>query len=292
MADKYNLTVRPISYHDKRYSLSQIEKCLRIGASRSTNVFNLKFTESLQLKTYNKFWKLDWPEFILGSDTHAPFVHPKIFDLMLKVRDKYKIPNFIHPGDFFDELCFNTFPTSPEDNIDWNDEMTSAKEICKVLTDHFKEVYFTLGNHDVRFWKLLIAQSKATNKSWEVCWKLLDNNKIHYSKYRYAEINGYWRLTHPKSAIRIGGAPAMRIRAKYDRSMIFAHGHWYGEIPDPSGKYYLIAPGCLCDPNKIGYVRAWDTAYDEWHPGFLMVVERKKHILFDLNSPWGIYLKK
>jgi len=124
---------------------------------------------------------LNWPEFILGCDSHAPFIHPKIFELMLKIADKYKIPNFILPGDFWDELSFSTFLTSPEDIVDFDDELKSGKEICKALTDQFQNVYFTMGNHDTRLWKHLIATSKATDKSWEIIWKLLDNSKIHYS---------------------------------------------------------------------------------------------------------------
>lgn len=284
IAKRYDLKIKDGGYRNKKYSLSEIQKYLGLS---NFNGFNKRF---LDYPKYNDFWKLEIPESIIGGDTHCPFIHTEIFNLMAKVASRYGIKTFIHAGDFFDELQFSDFPTSPEDLIDTDTEQLEANAIIEELHNYFNNMYFIQGNHDVRLWKQFIKAGKATKNSWKTIWNLLDKNIIKTSQYRYLELNGYWRITHPKNIIKVGGLPAIRLRAKVDMSLVIAHGHLYGEVPDPSSKYYIINPGCLCDPEKIGYANVWDTSHDLWHPGFMMVVERTKHILFDLNSPYGIYL--
>jgi len=285
LARKYNLEIRDQDkYHKRKYSLSEIHKYLKLSAPNS---FNIRFQDYAK---YDSYWKLNIPEFIVGCDSHCPFIHTEIYELMLKVANRYGIKTFIHPGDFFDELQFSDFMVSPEDEVDIDREISTAKYIINELEKYFKSLYFTQGNHDVRLWKQLIRSGKSTDESWRIIWNLLNDKIIKTSQYRYMEVNGYWRLTHPKNVIKVGGIPAIRLRAKVDMSLIIAHGHLYGEVPDPSSKYYIINPGCLCDPEKVAYACSWDTSHDRWHPGFMMVVEQTKHILFDLNSPYGIYL--
>lgn len=209
---------------------------------------------------------------------------------MLNIRQKYGIENLVYSGDFFDELTFSDFETSPEDIVDFDQEIEAAQKIVRILKSEFKHLYFTMGNHDVRFWRKMIRAGKAKNTTWKVIWNLVDKD-LEISKYRYCEINDYWRVTHPKFAMKLGGFPIIRLRAKFDKSLVISHGHWWGLLQDPSARFYLIAPGCLCDPKKIAYVSSWDTSYDIWKPGFLMVMERTKPILFEENSPWGLYLK-
>jgi hypothetical protein len=77
--------------------------------------------------------------------------------------------------------------------------------------------------------------------------------------------------------------------SKFGRSVVFGHGHWWGIEHAPDGKKYHIAPGCMCDPQRIGYRSVWDTSHSEWVNGFLLILERNKPILFELNTSWGLY---
>lgn len=272
-------------YHKWLYPLNQIKNAM---ANHSPNAFNHNILEASQTRLYDDYWKLNWDEFIVAADAHTPFINEKMFNRMLKVAQHYGIKNFIHGGDFWDQSGFSYFETDKEDMTDFSYDVKYSKGVAKVLTDTFKDVRFFLGSHDVRFYRMLMSQNKANNIL--DIWQLLDNPKIKVSKYRYCDIGKDWRINHPKNIVKVGGLPAIRMTAKHHRNIVFAHGHWLGYVYAPDGQNVLIAPGCLVDKKRVAYVNAWDTSHDIWVNGFLMVVEKKKFILFSEFSPWEIYL--
>lgn len=211
-----------------------------------------------------------------------------MFNLMLEVAEKYKIKNFVHAGDFWDQQQFSYFDVDPKDMTDFSYDVSYSKKLVNLLTDAFDDVRFFLGSHDIRYYRMLMSQRKATNIT--DIWSLLENPKIKVSEYRYCDIGDEWRINHPKNIVKVGGLPALRLSAKHCRSVVFAHGHWWGVNRDPSGQHYLIAPGCLVDQERVAYASVWDTSHDKWVPGFLMVVDRNKPVLFGADSPWEIYL--
>src|SRR4030042_1584279 len=273
-------------YHNKRYSLSQIQGALQASSQR--NGTNSRFIEASDTKIYDDYWKLDWDEFIVAADAHTPYLYSPIYDKMLEVAMKYKITNVVHAGDFWNQDAFSYWWVTKEDSVSFDKEVAYSKKIVNSLTSHFKDVRFFLGSHDIRFWKLLYSQGKYD--SYETVWNLLENDQIKVSPYRYCEVGTEWRINHPKNTVKVGGLPAIRMSAKFNRSVIFGHGHWQGWVWDPSGKHMLVAPGCLCDPRRISYKNCWDTSHDEWVPGFMAVFEKKKAVVFNEQTPWGVYL--
>ncbi len=285
LARRHNIEVRVLSHHNRKYPFSRIKNCL---TTSNPNQFNSRFVNDLKTKIYDDYWQLDWDEFIVACDTHVPYINERIYNRMLEVAMKYGIKNFIHPGDFWNQDQFSSFDIDPEDLVTWSEEIKVGGKVLQSLKSVFDNIHFSLGSHDIRFWLMLLRQGKA--ESYDMPFALTGIEDIKVSKYRYANIGTEWRVTHPKSTVRPGGIPSVRLSAKFDRSMCFAHGHWWWLTMDPSAKHYLIAPGCMCDPKKIGYKNAWDTGHDEWTPGFLMVLDKNKPILFKEDSPWGIYL--
>lgn len=285
LASRHNLNVQKFGYHNNRYSLSEVKASLENGRG---NQNNYRFIEPSATRVYNDFWKLDWDEFIVAADCHSPYLHTPIFDKMMEVANKYNIKKFIHAGDFWNQDQFAYWWVAQEDLVGVDKEIAYSKKIVNVLTKHFDEVRFFLGSHDIRFWKLMYSTGKFS--TYDAIWNLLENDKIHVSSYRYCEVGDEWRINHPKNTVKVGGLPAIRMSAKFNRSVIFGHGHWQGWVWDPSGKHLLVAPGCLCDPQKISYKMTWDTSHDEWVPGFCLVLEKTKLVLFNQNTPWSIYL--
>jgi len=284
----HNLTVnKDHGYHSNKYSFSEIKNAL---SNSQPNAYNKRFIEQSLGKKYDDYWILNWDEGIVAADAHSPFIHEKIFNLMLEVAHRYKIKNFLHAGDFWNQDQFSSFWISKEDLISFSDEVSHSKKVVKSLTDNFNDVRFFLGSHDTRFWKLLYSIGKADE--YNTVWDLLENKKIKTSNYRYCELNETWRINHPKNTVKVGGLPAIRMNAKFGKSIIFGHGHWQGFVFAPDGKHVLMAPGCLVDPERISYRSLWDTSHDQWVPGFVMIVEKSKFIIFNENSPYGIYLKK
>jgi predicted phosphodiesterase len=287
LAHRHKLKIVKKAYHDVKYSLSEIENALNVG---KRNQYNKNFLDLPQTKTYNDYWKLNWDEFIVGCDTHSPYAYPPIWEKMLKVANKYKITRFLHAGDFWNQDIFSSWWTCKEDTILFDEEVSASKKLVNVLTDNFDDVRFFLGSHDIRFWRLLYLTGKYD--SYDTIWKLLENKKIKVSPYRYCEIGTEWRINHPKNIVKVGGLPAVRMGAKFNRSVIFGHGHWQGFVFSPSGKHMLMAPGCLCDPRKISYKCVWDTSHDEWIPGFILVRDRVRATIMNEHSDWDLILQK
>lgn len=284
LARRHNLSTKIINPRVFKYKESEIKRHLSLG---HRNGANAKFVGSAVSRTYNDYWKLDWDEFILGCDTHIPHYHEGIINRMLEFAEHHKIKNFIHPGDFFDQTAFSRFDSASEDISSLSEEIEAGRTVIKALKSVFSDIRFTLGSHDVRLWLNLLKQGKEI--PFDEPWRLVGEN-VEVSRFRYAEINDEWRVTHPKSVMRIGGIGIVRAIAKFQRSIIFGHGHWWGIEKDPSGKHYAIAPGCLVDKKRVAYASLWDTSHNEWVPGFVAVLDRNKPILLEEGSPWEIYL--
>lgn len=210
---------------------------------------------------------------------------------MLTLAQKYKITNLIHAGDFWNQDIFSYWWVAKEDLVSFSDEVVYSKKIIQTWSKVFRDMRFFLGSHDARFWRLLYSQGKADN--YDDIWNLLEmKHHIKTSPYRYCEVGNEWRINHPKNTVKVGGLPAVRMSAKFERSVIFGHGHWQGMVWDPSGKHLLMAPGCMCDPNKFAYKCYWDTSHDNWKPGFIMVRDGKRATIFNEDSDWDLYLRK
>jgi len=285
VAFRHGLEIKSLSKRDKLYKLSDIVSALSVAQA---NPYNKRFIEAPLTRIYDDYWKLPWDEFICACDTHSPHLNEKLFHKMLDVAERYKIKNFMHAGDFFDQNTFSRFDSEPDDMVDWDYEIDYSRKILQSLKSVFENVYFFMGSHDVRFWLMLLRTGKFSK--FDTPFRLCGVDGIETSKYRYAEIGKEWRINHPKNVVKVGGLPALRMIAKHNRSIVFGHGHWWGMEKDPSGKHYLIAPGCMVDGRRIAYKSIWDTSHNEWVGGFLLVVDKDKPILFNDDSPWEIYL--
>jgi len=289
LAARHNLNIKKLSNHDIRYSLSQIKHVLEKGRP---NGENRRFVEPFIARNYwDGYWKLDWKEAIVASDAHSPFTHEGIINLMLKVANHYGIKNFLHAGDFWNQDQFSTWWVAKEDLVEFSKEVEYSNALVDALVSNFSDVRFFLGSHDVRMWKLLYDQGKAT--AFDDIWQLLNaKKKIKISSYRYCDIGKEWRVSHPKSVVKIGGLPSIRLFAKHHKSLIFGHGHWWGHEYAPDGIHHLIAPGCLVDKQKVPYKNIWDTSHNEWVAGFVVIFDGNKPILFSEDTPWGRLIKK
>lgn len=289
LAQKHNLSIKRLSYHDVRYSLSEIQHALGIG---HPNSLNQRFVEPFATRDYwAGYWKLNWDEAIVAADAHSPFTNEEIINLMLKVANHYGIKNFLHAGDFWNQDQFSTWWVSKEDMVDFNKEVEYSNVLMNALVSGFSDVRFFLGSHDIRMWKLLYDQGKAT--AFDDIWQLLTAKKqIKISSYRYCDIGKEWRVSHPKNVVKIGGLSSIRLFAKHHKSLIFGHGHWWGHEYAPDGIHHLIAPGCLVDKRKVPYKNIWDTSHNEWVTGFVVIFDGNKPILFSENTPWGKLIKK
>lgn len=287
IADKFNFSVDKTIYHAPKYKIDDI-KC-GIVSGEGSNRTKIKLLEESGTKIYDKYWKLHWEEFMVGCDTHSPFTNEKLFNRMLEVALHYKVKHFIHAGDFFDQLAWSQFELSQGDMVKFEDELEYSKKIVDSLLAVFEDVYFFVGSHDLRFWRVSMMLGKEQN--YDTPFKLLDRPQIKTNNYRYAQVGSEWHITHPRNVVKLGTINSERLSAKHGRSVIFAHGHTWGHTMDTSGKHHIIASGGFFDTKKIAYKSLWDTSYPQWVGGFTMIVEKVRPILFGEHTPWGIYLK-
>lgn len=281
LARKHNLKKEKIG---KYFHFDPNDILTALKSAKASNSFNMRFREQYneEFKTHDflDFFSIEANDFIVASDSHVPYIHTETVELLLAIAEKYSIKTLIHAGDFWDQNWASQYLTDPEDLCSVDFEISAGKYLIQQFKKYFKEIYFICGTHDIRFWKRLIENAKP--QPFDIAWRLTGEDGIKMSRYRYAEVNNYWRITHPANTVKIGTKSAIDLFAKYQKSLIIGHGHWWGIEQDPSGSNYFIYSGCLCDPVKIAYKNLWDTSHRNWKNGFVVV--RNKYIpeLFDI----------
>jgi len=284
LAKRHNIPAQG-DYHHRSYPLQEIEKALSLG---NPNKFNARFIEP-ETHLFTDFWHLDWKQCCIISDTHAPFFNARIYDRLFEIATKRKIRQCIHVGDFFDNPTFSKWPMMSIDEApSLAFQIKETKKLHDEMSKVFPELYFLMGTHDLRYWRMIVSQGKHDDFSSP--FDLIGCK--HVSRFPYAEIGQEWRVSHPHNVVKVGGIPSVRMTAKHDRSILVAHGHLMGYEFSPNGKHVIINMGSMVNREKVAYVNLQDTSHPIWVNGFVVLLEpnKPKFLLCNEYSPWEIYL--
>lgn len=86
------------------------------------------------------------------SDHQAPFQHPDCLPFYKAIKKEFKPTKVVCIGDLVDQHALSLYTRSP-DGLSASNELTAAIKHLKELYVVFPEVYFLVGNHDVRVYK-------------------------------------------------------------------------------------------------------------------------------------------
>jgi hypothetical protein len=210
--------------------------------------------------------KLSLNHCIIAGDWHIPLHRHEYIKIMLEYAKKHNIDDIIVNGDFFDCLSFSTFLKGHVE-MSWSDEKAIAKRYLDDLCWQFNMVYFTIGNHEIRWSRKLDGIDKP-----ESIFKLLDGDYNNYqvTPNDYLLLNDEYYVCHPFNSSTVPFSVANRLSMKYEKSIVSGHCHRIGLTKSFSGKHWVIESGGLFDRHKMEYVMRTNT-YSTSCNGFVVI---------------------
>lgn len=215
-------------------------------------------------------------KWMIGSDFHIPYHHPKYVDLWFKVMKWFKPDIVDYAGDIDDQSCFSRFSQDTPDEL-LNRVSTYAgdvKTFYKDTSDIVPEAdkFVALGNHDIRVFDYIDKKAPAFKGyiTPESMWGLdtLGYNYIYYSdrpQHRYGDIY----VHHGDSISKHAGESVRNDVQNHGVSLIRGHSHRQGhynksyEITGQELRGWEI--GHMTDINSEGM--SYTNSHD-WQAGF------------------------
>ena len=218
---------------------------------------------------YADFVNIKSKNIIVAHDPHIPYHYPEIIEKMLLLAERFNIKDLAIVGDFIDNKSLARFKKS-DTGEKLSYELSAATNILELLFETFDKIYYSMGNHEARFFHLFEGNVKV-NQLKNLIYTAISGKKLIITKYHYLTLNNKWRLTHPKNYSRIPPQIERRLAEKYHMHIIGAHGHLFGMSTDISGDYLTLQIGGLSDPDRTWYIKEKDTTHPKWTPGFWMI---------------------
>jgi hypothetical protein len=224
--------------------------------------------------------KFDSDACIVASDWHIPFYHTGYLDWVLDVADEYGVKDIAIPGDFIDCDAYSKWPKDMM-RESWQTEIEWAGMILRILEDHFDRIFISKGNHENRFMVMqpgmqnMEMMFRQTGKTFE---------KVVFSDDTAMTMNpdsdNPWMFCHPKQFRQTPLSVAKDLAAKYNKHVVSAHGHFFAQGMDRSGKHYCLDAGGLFDPYALAYLRQVSTT--PWVMNGFYLIEKEGYEAFSL----------
>jgi hypothetical protein len=222
---------------------------------------------------------------IVAPDWHIPFYHTGYVSWLLDMADDYGIHDIAIPGDFIDADAYSRWPKDMF-RESWQSEIEQAGMMLTILSDHFDRIFISKGNHENRF-MLLQPGCQNMELMFRQCGKwplekvvLSDDTAMTMNKHS----DNPWMFCHPKQFRQTPLSVARDLAAKYHRHIVSAHGHFFGQGLDRSGRFYCLDGGGLFDPYALAYLRQVTTT--PWVMNGFYIIERDGYIPFSLGNEW------
>ena len=232
-------------------------------------------------------------DFMISSDWHLPHFNPEMAERYFRIAKKFKIRQHVIIGDFV-----NLDAMSAWDQVDledsWENERAAASYVLAQFERAFDTTYWLMGNHEVRYMRKLAFQVDLNDFASQLLDRAKVGKSLVCSTYAYAIINGEWRVTHPKTYSRHGGTVPYELTAKYEQSVIGAHGHHVGIRVGRNNRRVGIDIGGMFDVERIGYVMREDSAHPMWNCAFGMLRNNAAYVFSEspLLTDWDFWLPK
>jgi predicted phosphodiesterase len=214
------------------------------------------------------------------SDVHVPFYDNNLMERLLKVPEEQGTTDLIIAGDMFDCDSYSKFShlTAP---ACFESELEEVKKVLKRILRVFQNVYICRGNHEKRFLDLNAGQltmqkmfglarpSNMSEDEWDLRVHITTDDHITFTQ------NGEkWLCCHPRNYRIINLSVARDLAARFECSVIVAHGHQFCQGYDRSGKHRIMDGGGLFDKEALAYLRD-TTCYPETRSGFYVLNDGK-----------------
>jgi hypothetical protein len=240
---------------------------------------------------YNQHWKLSG-DFIIAGDFHAPCYSKIWCDRILALSERFGIKRLIVGGDGLDMGAFSGW--GPNVDVPWEKESLITAGWLWKLYHHFDEIWWLRGNHCKRVRRktdgqigfqdllpsILCRYATHTNQVFT-----FDPARLRMSDYPFCEIDGEWRVVHPKQYSKIPLRIPNSLALKYRKHIISLHGHHAAKGWCDDGKHIVIECGGVFDEETVQYVMTEMTNHPAWNPGFAIYQDGCAELY--CSEPWA-----
>lgn len=222
-------------------------------------MLNITLEEPLNVKTNS---------IIIGGDFHIPFQDDILIDQMLSFAQKSQIDILVCNGDFLDCKSFSDFFEMQQKELTFKEELEVAENVINKLSNVFKCMYFTTGNHEIWWLEKLSGQNNLSDLFKLFKGNLVLDSDIFVTNYDHLTLNYEWYICHPKNFSRIPTTIPRKLADRYDMNIICGHEHRLSLCKSFNSKYYCVESGGLFDSEKMEYLQS-TTNYPAQVSGFV-----------------------
>lgn len=225
------------------------------------------------VKRYDEPLEVTGNAVILG-DIHCPFHDARWMDKVIGLALKRGINQAIIAGDLAD---FNAFSTFGRDvGIDADAEIDALSDLVDALGQCFERIHYFAGNHDVRPIRALRDAGLSMHTVMRMFAPRPDDKTFYTSDYHWCWLTSggvRYQIEHPKNASIHATLVPKKLAAKYECSVIAAHGHVWGITRSDSGRHWAIDSGMMADPQRMGYCQIVHNVRPMMMQGAVLVID-------------------
>ena len=203
------------------------------------------------------------------ADVHLPRHDEDFLAEAFSRAEEEQVEAIVFLGDLMDMPTFSKWGRD-----DWSDnferELEITEAIIKCALDAANIVYWSQGNHEVRFLRAMESQvSMARLAQLAGLGGALDSGRLVVSDHPSMDaFGGSWLLTHPKVYGRQPLVEPGKLATRFQQNIISAHAHHYAMGLDETGTFQVIESGGLFNPKFHRYIQHNVTSHRAWVQGF------------------------
>jgi hypothetical protein len=217
----------------------------------------------------------------VAGDVHVPFYLDGYLNFLLDMSDETGVRNLAIPGDFLDADAYSKWPKIAGVGESFKTELEYAGIILSILAEKFDHIYICRGNHENR----IIYQNNGQMDMKELMELSKAPSCVEWTNDTYMNMfikDDEWLLCHPMQFRQTPGSVARDLCAKYHKNVVSAHGHFFCQNYDRSGKFYALDGGGLFDAAALAYLRNIRTT--PWTANGFYLIDESGFIPYSLGT--------
>jgi predicted phosphodiesterase len=204
---------------------------------------------------------------IVASDWHIPYHDLEMVTYLILMAQLKGIKTLVIPGDLLDLPTVSPWGQSDYTTTQIN-ELTTLREMMKLLFTHFDHIYWSRGNHEQRWMRVMKNQIFLEQLALAAgLGEFIDDGRLIVVDHTLLKaFESTWTFAHPTQHSRNVLDVPRQLAQKYSTHIMSGHTHFYGSSVY-NGKH-IVELGCMTDPKYHAYVQHNTAGFPEWVRGF------------------------
>jgi len=190
-------------------------------------------------------------DMLVIADPHIPCHDAEFLDMCVELALRWGIRQLGIAGDLLDFEALSGLDKFSDKPATVTEQVELARRVLSTLRQTF-DIYYCAGNHEMRLMRVLNAGDTVVElmSLWA--------EGVHVTDYHWFLLHSggqTFQVEHPRNVSIIPTRVASALAVKYRRNVIAGHGHLWGITKDPSGTFWAIDSGVVCDPARLAWAQ-------------------------------------